>query len=117
MKNAEKIKFLKYCPFFLWSDHLSEDLAACMSFATYDREDTLYLPGAPADCIYFVKEGVVLLERNTAPNNPILNEYEGHYEKEEASEEEVTLIVKKGMVFGVDGILIKESPRHAPTPP
>ena len=30
MKNAEKIKYLKYCPFFVWTDLLAEDLAACM---------------------------------------------------------------------------------------
>ena len=35
LKNAEKIKYLKYCPFFLWSDQLSEDLASCMTFCTY----------------------------------------------------------------------------------
>ena len=48
LKNAEKIKYLKYCPFFLWSDHLSEDLASCMSLSIFDREDTIYSVGEHA---------------------------------------------------------------------
>jgi hypothetical protein len=61
LKNAEKIKYLKYCPFFLWSDHLSEDLASAMTLEVIEREQIIYSPGIQADCIYFVKEGVVLL--------------------------------------------------------
>ena len=80
LKNAEKIKYLKYCPFFIWSDHLSEDLAACMSLTVFERGQSIYSRGDPADLIFFVKEGVVLLERFSSVSNPILREYEAHYE-------------------------------------
>lgn len=40
--------------------------------------------------------------------NEVLKQYETHYERNEVSESESTLIVKKGMVFGIDGILLKE---------
>ena len=30
MKNAEKIKYLNYCPFLKWGQHLAEDVAATM---------------------------------------------------------------------------------------
>lgn len=35
LKNAEKIKYLKYCPFFIWADSLSEDLASAMTMQIY----------------------------------------------------------------------------------
>jgi CRP-like cAMP-binding protein len=86
LKNAEKIKYLKYCPFFLWSDQLSEDLASCMSFCTFEKEEVIYFPHSPATHIFFVKEGVVLLERNEQVGNSIVKEYESHYENNEINE-------------------------------
>jgi len=64
LKNSEKIKYLKYCPFFLWSEHLSEDIASFMAMEVFEKNTNIYQKGDPADNIYFVKEGVVLLERN-----------------------------------------------------
>jgi hypothetical protein len=64
LKNAEKIKYLKYCPFFVWSDHLSEDLAACAEMVVHEREEVIYTANGESTHIYFVKEGVVLLERS-----------------------------------------------------
>jgi hypothetical protein len=37
-----------------------------------------------------------------------MKEYETHYERSDISTSETTLIVKKGMVFGIDGILLKD---------
>lgn len=34
--------------------------------------------------------------------------YERHYEKTEVNEKDVILVVRKGMVFGIDGVIIKE---------
>jgi hypothetical protein len=46
-----------------------------MSFSIFEREETVYSVLSPADCIYFVKEGVVLLERSGEAANPIIREY------------------------------------------
>lgn len=108
LKNAEKIKYLKYCPFFIWSDTLSEDLAACMTMEIWDKGSTLFSKGDHADSIYFVKEGVVLLERSGQLQSKVFQDYELHYERSELSSSETTLVVKKGMVFGIDGILLKD---------
>ena len=40
--------------------------------------------------------------------NTVIQNYEKHYESTYLNEEEGLLIVRKGMIFGVDGILIKE---------
>lgn len=100
----------------MWGDHLSEDIAACMDLVTFEREETVYRPHNQALSLYFVKEGIVLLERSQALNNGLIGEYESHYEKNDISESEATLIVKKGMVFGLDGILLKEIDLPKTTP-
>ena len=49
----------------------------------------------------------MLLERFGKVGNAIIREYEKHYESTHLNEEESLLIVRKGMIFGVDGILIR----------
>ena len=49
----------------------------------------------------------MLLERLGKAGNEVIRDYEKHYESTYLSEEEGLLIVRKGMIFGVDGILIK----------
>jgi CRP-like cAMP-binding protein len=79
-----------------------------MPMEIYERGKTLFSRGDQADNIYFVKEGVILLERSVKLSTDTLKEYETHYERSVVSENEATLIVKKGMVFGIDGILLKD---------
>lgn len=40
--------------------------------------------------------------------NQIITDFEKHYETSYLNDEEGLIIVRKGMIFGVDGILIKE---------
>jgi hypothetical protein len=41
--------------------------------------------------------------------NPIIKDYELHYEKNEITDKDAILVVRKGMAFGIDGIIIKET--------
>ncbi len=79
-----------------------------MTMQVLEKGQHVYARGESADQIFFVKEGVVLLERSTKVTE-ILRNYESHYERSEISPSEATLVVKKGMVFGVDGILLNDS--------
>ena len=80
-----------------------------MTLVLSEKERAIYRTGQPSDYIYFVKEGIVLLERTHALRNKVVADYELHYEKTHSHEEEATLIVKKGMVFGIDGVLLSDS--------
>lgn len=57
-----------------------------MTMQIYERGHYIYTRGDPAEQIYFVKEGVVLLERSVMLSNSILKDYETHYERNEISE-------------------------------
>lgn len=109
LEYAEKIKYLQYCPFFVGNQSLAEDIAAFVELRYFGREEILYQRGELPDCVYFVKEGVVLLERDFPLHNYALKHYELNYERNEYSRQETTLIVKKGMACGLDGILLKET--------
>ncbi len=108
LKNSEKIKFIQFCPFLIWKYQLTEDLASCMDMRHTEKEEIIYQTNSSPDFIYFVKEGIVLLERNNKLMNPVVEDYEQHYEKNEISEKDTILVVRKGMAFGIDGIIIKE---------
>ena len=79
-----------------------------MDMKLTEKEEIIYQANSVPDCIYFVKEGIVLLERNNKLMNPVVADYEQHYEKNEISEKDTILVVRKGMAFGIDGIIIKE---------
>jgi hypothetical protein len=38
LKQSEKLKFIKYCPFFIWSEELNEDLVSAMSLMEIGKE-------------------------------------------------------------------------------
>jgi hypothetical protein len=79
-----------------------------MEMKQTEKEEIIYQANSSPDFIYFVKEGIVLLERNNKLMNPVVEDYEQHYEKNEISEKDTILVVRKGMAFGIDGIIIKE---------
>ncbi len=54
-----------------------------------------------------MKEGVILLERDEPIQSANIHNYELNYERMEFKEDDVVLTVKKGMCFGIDGILIR----------
>ena len=100
---------MKYCPFLVWSQNLAEDIAISIDFLdNLEKDQEIYKTESEADFLYFVKEGIVLLERLGKAGNEVIKDYEKHYESTYLSDEEGLLIVRKGMIFGVDGILIKE---------
>ena len=64
IKNAEKIKYLKYCPFIPWNYQIAEDIAITMELDSDLKKDyEIYQSDDDAEYLYFVKEGIVLLER------------------------------------------------------
>lgn len=52
-----------------------------MDMKSTEKEEVIYRANSNPDAIYFVKEGIVLLERNVCVNNPVVSDYELHYEK------------------------------------
>lgn len=52
-----------------------------MTMQVYERGHYIYSRGDAAEQIFFVKEGVVLLERSVMLTNDVLKDYETHYER------------------------------------
>lgn len=76
VKNAEKIKYLKYCPFLTWNHSVAEDVATTMELIDdIEKDIEIYQYGDESDYLYFLKEGIVLLERFGKIGNNIVKEY------------------------------------------
>lgn len=59
-----------------WSQSLSEDLAVSMELiSTNGKDELIYKEGDESDYVYFVKEGVVLLERIGKAGNQIIMDF------------------------------------------
>lgn len=70
----------------------------------------LYAKDDEADAVYWVKEGMVELERKLeSKHSSILIEYEKMFDQTLTKVENKTikLIAKRGMLIGVDGLFIK----------
>jgi CRP-like cAMP-binding protein len=107
--NAEKIKFLQNSPFLeLKNKYYIEDIAMNMNEITLYGH--LYAKDDEADAVYWVKEGMVELERKLeSKHSSILIEYEKMFDQTLTKVENKTikLIAKRGMLIGVDGLFIK----------
>lgn len=59
--------------------------------------------------MYLLREGVILLERSVPlrHNCSAFEEYEREHEMNSSSESDNTLVVRKSMIFGIDGTLLK----------
>lgn len=91
-----------------WHPAAMLDVAANAEVVTVPKGGVIYSRGDDPGYLYLVKEGVVLLERTTPIVNQQFASYEHDHDKNPGGDNENTLIVRKSMPFGVDGLLIKQ---------